>query len=225
MNEIQFVQSLTEYNGTNVFNPWLDYDQEYDIGVNAPTIRRLNLTAYLGLRSQVDYIFMAEALGYQGGHFSGVALTCERMLLGYHAVQPQMVFGDYKAQRTSSPALVQGLLKEKGFNEPTDTVVWGALMEHKIDPFKVVMWNIFPFHPHQPGDLLSNRTPTQQELLAGFKYFQSLQSMYPAAKVVAIGRKCADTLAKFKVDCVAVPHPSMGGANKFREQVAKLIRS
>ena len=117
MNEIQFVESLTAYSGTNVFNPWRDSDGVADVGAMAPAIRRLNLTAYLGLRQDVDYIFMAEALGYQGGHFSGVALTCERMLLGYHAVQPAMVFGNYQAQRTSDPALLQGLLKQKGFND------------------------------------------------------------------------------------------------------------
>lgn len=222
MTELNLISSLSEYHAENVFNPWVETDGVADIGIQAPAIRRVNLTAYLSLRKSAEYIFMAEALGYQGGHFSGVALTCERMLLGYHAVKPEQIFADYQPQRTSNPELLKGMVKDKGFNEPTDTVVWGALLEQGLDPFKVVMWNIFPFHPHLTDDMLSNRTPTEQELLTGYKYFELLRKMYPNAKIVAIGKKCGDTLKKFGVKCLDVPHPSMGGANRFREAIKKL---
>lgn len=32
----------------------------------------------------------------------------------------------------------------------------------------MVLWSIFPFHPHELGGLLSNRTPTADELKKDF---------------------------------------------------------
>lgn len=223
MTEQDFVAKLSEYRGKNVFNPWGESDLLYDVGVVAPMVRRMNLAVYMALRPEVDYIFMGEALGYQGGHFSGVALTCERMLLGYHQVKPQMIFGDYVAQRTSDPAkLEKKVLQQKGFNEPTDTVVWQGLQDYGFDVEKVFLWNIFPFHPHQEGNVLTNRTPSQEELRIGFRYFYELQQLHPQARVVAIGKKCQQTLSAFGVECVALRHPSMGGVAEFRRGLAEL---
>jgi hypothetical protein len=50
-----------------------------------------------------------------------------------------------------------------------------------------------------------------------------LMELVPGMEVVAIGQKAANTLARYEVDCVAVPHPSMGGANRFKEAVAKIF--
>lgn len=224
MNEIQFVESLTAYSGTNVFNPWRDYDPEYDIGVNAPVIRRANLVAYLGLRQQVDYIFMAEALGYQGGHFSGIAMTSERMLLGNHEIKPYDIVGNYQSQRVSWDKTAGRVTQKKfGYEEPTATVVWKALRDNGFDFCKVILWNIFPFHPHKEEEMLTNRAPTDVELLQGFEYFKSLQFMYPKAKIVAIGQKCACTLDKFGVAYVKnLRHPSMAGITEFRKGMAEL---
>jgi len=222
MDGFEFVSKLSEYRNENVFNPWGEFDKQYDFGVEAPVVRRNNLMTYLALRKKVDYIVMAEALGYQGGHFSGIALTCERMLLGYHEVPVQMVVGDYISKRTSNPVVLKGIQKRQGFNEPTDTVVWSSILEQGWDPFRVVMWNIFPFHPHRQGEMLSNRTPSREELLDGYKYFQLLRLKYPKAKIVAIGRKCRDILAEFNVKCFAVRHPSNGGVNEFKEQMRNL---
>lgn len=225
MTEQDFVAKLSTYRGKNVFNPWGESDALHDIGAAAPIIRRMNLAVYMGLRPQVDYIFMGEALGYQGGHFSGVALTCERMLLGYHDVKPEVIFGEYQAKRTSDPTkLSNKVWQMKGFNEPTDTVVWQGLQEFGFDTNRVFLWNIFPFHPYQEGDLLTNRTPTQEELREGFVYFKELQKFYPRAKVVAIGKKCQQTLAAFGVECVALRHPSMGGAAEFRRGLTELSK-
>jgi hypothetical protein len=66
-----------------VFNPWWQIDDENDIGPNCPGIRREHLTVYF--RERLDKARLAivgEALGYRGGHFSGIPMTSERMLLG-----------------------------------------------------------------------------------------------------------------------------------------------
>lgn len=221
-----FIDKLQSHQGELVFNPWRDYDAECDLGPQAPVIRRANLRRYLELRTQAHYLFIAEALGYQGGHFSGVAITSERILLGQHAdIAPESVLGTWDYQRTSNPAspLLNNSQKQKGFNEPTDTVVWNALNRHGLAAFDVILWNIFPFHPYKAGKLLSNRTPSAAELDIGVEYAKMLLELVPNMQIVAIGQKAATTLERYGIACMTAPHPSMGGANRFKAAAARLF--
>ncbi len=226
MDIATFLTKLQNYSGELVFNPWRDYDAGCDVNMQAPAVRTANLRRYLELRLQAHYLFIAEALGYQGGHFSGIAITSERILLGEHPdVEQRSVLGEWQYQRTSNPAspLLNNTQKLKGFNEPTDTVVWNALNRHGLASFDVILWNIFPFHPYKSGNLLSNRTPGTSELDAGIEYARMLLQLVPGMKIVAIGQKAANTLARYGVSCMPVPHPSMGGANRFKAAVADLL--
>ena len=131
-----FLNHLARYSGENTFNPWADHDENYEIE-KALAIRRANLKDYLTLRiGGARILLVAEACGYQGGHFSGIAMTCERMLLDFHpAVTSAMVLG-HRGNRTSrkdSP-LLKPIQQEKGFNEPTDSVVWKACLEAGLSP-------------------------------------------------------------------------------------------
>ena len=221
-----FLEKLQSYQSPLVFNPWSEYDTSCDIGAEAPVIRSANLRRYLELRQNAHYLFIAEALGYQGGHFSGIAITSERIILGNHPdVEQKSVLGEWDYRRTSdaqSP-LLNNTQKLKGFNEPTDTVVWNALNRHGLASFDVILWNIFPFHPYKEGKLLTNRTPTTSELDVGIEYAKMLLELCPGMRIVAIGQKAQATLTRYGVDCMAVPHPSMGGANRFKAAVAELL--
>ena len=226
MEKENFLKKLQAYHSPLVFNPWSEFDTSCDIGAEAPVIRSANLRRYLELREQAHYLFIAEALGYQGGHFSGVAITSERILLGQHPdIAPESVLGDWDYQRTSDSGspLLNKTQQLKGFNEPTDTVVWNALNTHGLASRDVILWNIFPFHPYKEGKLLSNRTPSKVELDQGITYVQQLQELVPGMQVVAIGQKAATTLQRYGVACQAVPHPSMGGANRFKAAVADIF--
>lgn len=226
MKIMNFIDKLQAYHGELVFNPWCEYNTSCDIGMQAPLIRSANLKRYLELRQNAHYLFVAEALGYQGGHFSGVAITSERILLGHHPdIRPESVLGEWQYQRTSDPgsSLLNNSQKQKGFNEPTDTVVWNALNKHGLAAFDVILWNIFPFHPYKEGKLLSNRTPSAAELDIGIEYTRMLLEMVPGMQVVTIGQKAAATLSRYGIACSAVPHPSMGGANRFKAAVAELF--
>ena len=221
-----FLEKLQSYQSPLVFNPWREYDTSCDIGPEAPVIRSANLKRYLELRRNAHYLFIAEALGYQGGHFSGIAITSERILLGNHPdVEQKSVLGEWDYRRTSDAAspLLNNTQRLKGFNEPTDTVVWNALNRHGLASFDVILWNIFPFHPYKEGKLLTNRTPSTSELDIGIEYARMLMELRPGMKIVAIGQKAATTLGRYGVDCMAVPHPSMGGANRFKAAVAELL--
>ena len=221
-----FLDKLQSYHSEQVFNPWSEFDTRYDIGQEAPLIRSANLRRYLELRAEAHYLFIAEALGYQGGHFSGIAITSERIILGNHPdVEQKSVLGEWNYQRTSdaNSKFLNNTQKLKGFNEPTDTVVWNALNRHGLASFDVILWNIFPFHPYKGDNLLTNRTPSTPELDIGIEYARMLLELRPGMQIVAIGQKAATTLARYGVECVAVPHPSMGGANRFKAAVAHLF--
>lgn len=111
MDTVTFMKHLHTYRAPRVFNPWRDYEPGLDIGPSAPEIRYHNLQRYLELRLNAHYLFIAEGLGYQGGRFSGMAMTSERILLGHHPeVRPEEVLGEWNYQRTSNPD--SPLLKE-----------------------------------------------------------------------------------------------------------------
>lgn len=222
INIQRFVTRLAMYSGENVFNPWRDYNRELDINEQAPAIRRQQLVDYFELRlGRSPYIIVAEAVGYQGGRFSGIAITCERMILGKHKKLPSdIIFSTgVTGQRTSNPKsdLLKPAQQQDGFIEPTDTVIWSAILENNLNPYDFLLWNIFPFHPYHPGNPLSNRTPRPEELDLGWEYTRDLLAIHGNAKIFAVGQKAAQTLAHYGIEAIALRHPANGGAGKYRK--------
>ncbi len=163
-------------------------------------------------------------MGYQGGHFSGVPMTSERILLGHMAesgVHPTSVLPGLCAERTSRQRL-----KPKGFSEPTATIVWGAMREVGLNPLDVVLWNTFAWHPYRPErGLLSNRRPTSAELTLGEPALKSVLSLFPGARLAAVGKVAAASLQTAGMAAVEMRHPAHGGAPSFRRQLARLVRT
>src|SRR5437762_5322006 len=103
----KFMQLLKKSPSGAVFNPWWQVDKQNDIGPNAPRVRRKQLRAYLRKRlGKTRLVVIGEALGYRGGHFSGIPMTSERLLLGrskrFH-IKPRDFFSAVKPRRTSKP--------------------------------------------------------------------------------------------------------------------------
>ena len=71
---------------------------------------------------------------------------------------------------------------------------------------------------------MTNRTPNTSELDIGVEYAKDLLEMYPGMKIIAIGANAAKTLKRYGFACEEERHPSMGGANKFREQVNEILK-
>lgn len=219
-----FIDSLKK-TPSGLFNPWYHSDKRNDIISDAPTIRRNQLKAYLSERiGRARYLFIAEALGYQGGHFTGLAMTSERILLGHqlekYGVKPDHVFKGVKPQRTSRIEVNQ-----MGMSEPTATIMWGALVDLGFDPYEAVLWNSVPWHPYQKEKgMLSNRTPLRHELNAGMKHLKNFITLFPKAKVIAVGRKCEQSMTELGISHLGVRHPANGGAPKFRKQLSEISR-
>src|SRR5438034_11521062 len=75
-----FLRLLKKSPSGAVFNPWWEVDNENDIGRNAPAIRRNQLRAYLQERLRTATLaVIGEAVGYRGGHFSGIPMTSEQI--------------------------------------------------------------------------------------------------------------------------------------------------
>src|SRR5437879_13655815 len=91
-----------------VFNPWWQVDEQNDIGWNAPSIRPKQLRADLQRRfAKAKLALIGEAVGYRGGHFSGIPMASERILLGRSEKVPMhsdALFSGIKPRRTSQPA-------------------------------------------------------------------------------------------------------------------------
>jgi len=206
------------------FNPWYHQDEEHDLDAGAPDVRRRQLYSYLGDRlDSAKYLCIAEALGYQGGHFTGIAMTSERILLGHqlkpHGIPPDGVFRSREPQRTSHPDHI-----EKGFSEPTATIMWKALYKLGLDPFEVVLWNALAWHPYEPDDgMLSNRTPTDTELEAGIPALEKFLELFEGRTVIAVGKKSTHCLKKLGIGFEEVRHPANGGAPKFRRQMKQIM--
>jgi hypothetical protein len=205
-----------------VFNPWRDVDPLHDVGPEAPVIRSANLTRYLAARAgRAKLLLVAEAPGYQGCHFSGIAMTSERILLGHKkGIPPEAIFPDPDKRQASRPDCYP-----TGANEPTASIVWSLLLGMGLPPESFVLWNAFPCHPHRHGDLLTNRAPTRGELAAAAHVLPQMIRLMAGSRVVAVGRVAQNALAGLGVTAPSVRHPAMGGAESFRTQMRALLHA
>lgn len=217
-----FFKLLQKKQTKQVFNPWYDVDPENDLDDTAPAKRIWNLKVYLEERVNAKYLLLAEAVGYQGGHFTGIPMTSERIILGHktdHGILPEHVCRQ-KLHRTSN-----GKVQTEGFNEPTATIVWKKLIDENLDTRDFVFWNAFPWHPYKSSKgLLSNRTPTTTEMQAGQAVLKALLDAFQFEKIIALGNKADTTLKRMGFETQKVRHPAMGGADRFREQLTQIIQ-
>jgi hypothetical protein len=226
-----------------VFNPWWQVDTQNDVGPNAPAIRRKQLAAYLRKRlGKAKLAVIGEALGYRGGHFSGIPMTSERILLGKKndivaALDERrnlngrvrdgsppdesglQIIAGIKPCRTSKPQQCPD-----GFSEPTATIVWSTLLRLGLKPEEFGLWNAFPWHSFDPRrGMLSNRMPTQKERSAGLSVLKAFLDLFPCEEIVALGNIAASQLKALNVDSHRVRHPASGGAKLFRQQIGRIV--
>jgi hypothetical protein len=219
-----FLRRLERSPSGAVFNPWREVDDQNDIGGHAPAIRRNQLQAYLEKRlRKAKVAIIGEAVGYRGGHFSGIPMTSERILLGRSnkvRMKSDDLLSDVKPWRTSKPQKCP-----HGFSEPTATIVWTALLRLGLKPDQFVLWNAFPWHSFDPRrGLLSNRTPNKCEQAAGLTVLKAFLELFPCEHVIALGKIAAAQLEQLGVNAHCVRHPASGGARLFRAQIAEILK-
>ena len=223
-----FVEGLAETPGNGLFNPWFERDCHNDASEDSPGIRRRQLVHYLAMRrGHARYLLIAEAAGYRGAHFSGIAMTSERILLGYQkprGILPCHVLPGLEPRRTSGNRVgLKNAVRRQGFTEPTATIVWSTLLALDMDPHDFVLWNAVPWHPYRRNKgFLSNRRPTRCEQDASRRHLESFLALYPGARRIAVGNISQGLLSDY--DVVHVRHPSNGGAPEFRTRMEMLMK-
>lgn len=201
-----FVTALSETGLPSVFNPWRDTCAVHD-RQDAAARRRTNLERMLeaALEARVETIWIARDLGYRGGRRTGVPLTDE-----VHLGDAGTLMGGIKLARATEGPVVA---------ERTAAITWRVL--GRIGQ-PVMLWNVFPFHPHEPGSPLSNRCHTRAERQATWPLLQALVDMLRPRKIIAIGRDAQLALSELGVPTEGVRHPSYGGQREFTEGMYSL---
>jgi hypothetical protein len=87
------------------------------------------------------------------------------------------------------------------------------------------LWNVFPLHPHLPGETQTNRTHTRTERDAAIHFLTQLYTEMHPPLVVALGKDADRILESLNIPHVPVRHPSMGGLTDFRAAMRKLLNS
>lgn len=206
MTPEKLVAALADIRMPNVFNPYADLCAVHD-RPDAAKARRANLTAFLKAARalKIDTTWMGRDLGYRGGRRTGLALTDERHLPAF----ARLYCGSNVVQATMGPAVA----------ERTAAEIWSAIGALKNPPF---LWNVFPFHPFEPGNPFSNRRFTTKELAAVHHVNQALIDWLGIRRIVAIGQDAAHYSASFGVEVLTVRHPSYGGVTDFRQGIQAL---
>lgn len=202
------IRLLQQFEAANVFNPWREADP-LDVARDGAKRRAERLRAHFECDAAV--ILVGEAPGYQGCHFSGIPFTNEKLIL------------EGAIPRVSAPARFTS--RPRPWCEPSATIVWRNLHALGLAD-RAVLWNTFAWHPHRPGNRLSNRTPTRAEVDAGLEVLRAVLAHFSGVAIVPVGQVAARSLAALGVDALdPVRHPSMGGATEFGAGLARLQRS
>ena len=204
---VQFVEAVARLRLPSVFNPYTDRCSDFDLP-DAPARRRANLEAQLqaAIDAKADTIWVGRDLGYRGGRRTGVAFTDEPNLPSVAAA-----FGrPLKLSRATRGPIVA---------ERTASVIWRAINRLGMPVFT---WNVFPLHPHEPDDSLTNRCHSRGERAATRPILEQLIEILQPSTIVAIGNDAELGLADLGIACLKVRHPSYGGITDFECGIAKI---
>jgi uracil-DNA glycosylase len=199
-----FVEQLSRVRLDDVFNPYSQICEIYD-KPDAAHIRCLNLIRSLerALELRARTIWVARDLGYKGGRRTGLALTDEAHLDSYRA----LLDGVYVEKATKGPEV----------RERTASTIW-RMLDRIGEP--IFLWNVFPLHPHENGNPMSNRCHAARERKTCASYLHDLVSMLRPEKIVAIGGDAHKAALEIGVSTLKVRHPSYGGQTDFIRQIS-----
>ena len=209
MTPSQYVKELRDLRFENTFNPYSNRCEVHDIE-NAPDSRSKALQAMLEMatRQTIDYLWIGRDLGHRGGRRTGLAFT-DDLHVRAHAERWRLTI-----DRPTRGEVVA---------EKTAALIWAVLSQVKMSVF---LWNVFPLHPHEPGNPFSNRSHNSREREAGEAFLFQLIILLKPYRLIAIGNDAARSAHRLydRKHVIQVRHPSYGGRKQFLEQMNELYK-
>ncbi|MGI9192087.1 MAG: uracil-DNA glycosylase [Chitinophagaceae bacterium] len=203
-------------------------DNPYAKGENSNQYRNLKqyLTQMHAMKPTV--LLVGEAPGYNGCKLTGIPFTSERVM------SENDFFKDYSVNRDTN---------NKIRTEATATKVWPVFDKLRVLNKMPLLWNIFPYHPHEKGNPeKSNRAPLKDEINFGFDVLKHLLEMFESIDTVyAVGHKAEakinsetsviEILNKRRKksgkvnhsENIYIKHPSYGGKEKFKKDIEEYL--
>ena len=207
MTPFQFVEALSQLSLENTFNPYSNRCNVHDMD-EAPSLRLQTLQTILDVatRRDIDSIWIGRDLGYRGGRRTGLAFT-DDVHIHEHVERWRLTI-----QRPTKGEVVA---------ERTAAVIWSVLSQIKASVF---LWNVFPLHPHEPGNPFSNRSHNSRERRVGEEFLSQLILLLKPCRLIAIGSDAARTAHRLNGQhrIIQVRHPSYGGQTRFLAQMREL---
>lgn len=204
MKPVEFVKQLSAVRFENAFNPYADQCAVHDLP-DAAQRRASALTAILDAACavEIDSLWIGRDLGYRGGRRTGLALT-DDIHVTTHAHRWNVLLDRHTL---GSP-----------ISERTASVIWGVLDQIKAPVF---LWNVFPLHPHEPGNPFTNRLHNVRERRVGEEILSQLVNLLRPKRIIALGNDADKTARRFAETCQVVKarHPSYGGQTEFLRQI------
>ena len=206
MTPASFIEQLSVISFRGVFNPYRDACCQHD-HPDSPAIRRTNLQRYVEAATSfgVDSVWLGRDCGYRGARRTGIALTDELHLT---ALQSHFGFSGL------AKATVGNVVKER-----TATEVWKVMLGVKAKAF---LWNVFPFHPFEEDNPMSNRRHTAGEFTQCSRLLIELLEWLQPRTIVALGADAHSAVQRLGFPVSLVRHPSYGGQTAFAAGVRAL---
>jgi uracil-DNA glycosylase len=203
------IHDLSTQNFTDSFNPYRDLCEYFDVPESCK-VRKKNLENYFEYFSKFDAVdlWIGRDLGYKGGRRTGIPFTSENNISNLNSKLGLNLKIESNSKVISS--------------EVSANTIWEIFNNLSNN---IIFWNIYPYHPHEKGNQLSNRKFNREEEAFGLKILEALIHTLNIKRIICIGNDSYKSLKKIKIEnilIISVRHPSYGGVNTFKEQISKI---
>lgn len=181
-------------------------NQYHDVG----TLNNLRIYLSYLTRFTSDILLVGEAPGYRGCRITGIPFTSGDVIM----TSKHDMFKDFGSNIICYPVMA----------EHTAKMLWTFLEVNNAVP---ILWNAFPFHPHQSRIPTSNRKPNVSEVREGNIYLRLIYDLFKPKTLCSLGRVGESVLKEMfpNRDIMYIRHPSYGGKKDFIEGMKKVYKN